>query len=119
MLTRIILLATIALSAALGGPTPDEMFFGTWHDQANPNVFIVLSPDHSIVLRAGNPLTTFIEGRCRVAEGELFLSDVKAAGKPVPEAECSQKILSVGSDKIVFQGTAADGKDVLTYTRVQ
>jgi hypothetical protein len=119
MLTRVILVATIAATAVFGGPVADEMFFGTWHDDANPNAFIVFSPDHSIVVRAGTPLTTFIEGRWRVAGDELFLSEGKAAGKPLPEAECRQKILSVGSDKIVFQGSAANDKDVLTYTRVR
>jgi len=99
----------------------EEKIVGTWRDDiSDPTMRITFRPDHSFIIQGGDQHATFIEGSWRVEDGQLLISRVKAAGKPLAEAECGQKILSVTNDRFVTQGSDSENKLVTTtYTRVR
>lgn len=119
MLARFLAAFFLLLCAARAGQTSERMFVGTWRDDvSDPSMRVTFRTNHSFIIQGSDRLATFIEGRWRIQDGSMFISNVKAAGKPLGHRECGQAILSVSNDTFVLE--AFDPKDTpVTYTRVR
>jgi hypothetical protein len=121
MLARvIILLCVTALSVGYGDlPPDDEKILGTWRDNiSDPSTRITFRPDHTFIIQAGDNLATFIEGTWHIKDAELVISQVKAAGKSLPDAVCGQRIISANKEKFVVHGIDWQN-ELVTFTRVR